>query len=187
MITIAILMAEEMVPEPIQAFSLGGDPMRLESNKRSSTASNAELQPSPPAHKKTQIRSLPTIREHFDPCTVPPNFNYSRIHGKSRRVLQLQAKFDEDNESLEDYCPCCNYPIDGEQFPLFCDIKRLNELGQGFPLYYDMVKFLIFMLAAALLLAGVYNLVKNYKEDRISEHDGNLSGHLILIGTLGTR
>lgn len=179
-------MAEEIVPEPIQAFSLSGDPMRLESNKRSSTASNAELQPSPPSHKKTQIRSLPVLREQFDPCAVPPNFNYSRIHGKSRRVLQLQAKFEEDNESLEDYCPCCNYPIEGEQFPLFCDIKRLNELGQGFPLYYDMVKFLIFMLVTALLLAGVYNLVKNYKEDRISEHDSNLSGHLILVGTLGT-
>jgi len=179
-------MAEEIVPEPMQAFSLSGEPMRLESNKRCSTASIAELQPAPPPRTNSRLHSMPPERNQYDPYLVPPNFKYSRIHGQCRRVLQLQAKFDEDNESLEDYCPCCNYPIEGEQFPMLCDIRRLNELGEGFPLYYDMVKFMVLILASSLLLAGIYSLVKNYKEDRISEYHNDLSGHLILIGTLGT-
>ena len=180
------MAAEDIVPEPILAFVLGKEPIRNESNnKRSSTESNIDLQPSLP-HPRSGKLSFPPDRDQYDPYLTPPNLKYSKIHQKSRRVLRLQEKFEEDNESLEDYCPCCNYPIEGKRFPLFCDIRRLNELGEGIPLYYDMVKFLLVMLTVGLLVAGVYSLVKNYLADHISEYDSNLSGHLILTGTLGT-
>ena len=134
-----------------------------------------------------RTKTLTPIRDDFDPYRVPPNFFYCDLHQKCRRVLQLQAKFDEDNEALDDYCPCCNYPIEGDVFPMKCSIRKLNELGEGFPLYYDMIQYLTGMIVVAICVAAMYCLVTNYEANNISDFDKSLDGHLILTGTLGRR
>lgn len=147
--------------------------------------STSEANPEEQKLVEGKIRRIQTFRDKYSPYSVPPNFFYSDLHQKCRRVLQLQAKFDEDNEVLDDYCPCCNYPIDGDLFPLSCSIRTLNELGEGFPLYYDMMKYVSVTMILAFLIAGVYGLVTNYSADRIEEYDANLDHHFILLGTLG--
>ena len=47
-----------------------------------------------------------------------------------------------DPEKKDDYCICCNLPYpDGENYKsVTCKNSELGEMGPGFPLYFELIK-----------------------------------------------
>jgi len=133
---------------------------------------------------------------HFDPTSefydhyrVPPDFRLVQLHAvstpqRASKVGQTLGKYQDNSE--EQTCPCCNYPLQSQRFPLLVDTKELSELGEGFPLYFDMVRWLTYMTVLVLLVAGVLCLVQNYEAEHITEHDTRLDSNLMLRGTLAS-
>jgi len=137
-------------------------------------------------HEPT-VTTLPGEGAPFDPEKIPPDWTAAQLHAvryrqKAQRVLQLKAKFAEAGEALEDYCPCCHHPHSGLQFPLLCDVKDLAELGEGFPLYFDLVKWVGFALLLAYLVAGCFCTYRNYSEANIAAEE--LRSNWIVRGSL---
>lgn len=136
------------------------------------------------------VRNSAHVHELFDPYQVPPNFYLARLHAvwqrqKSRRVRQLHNKYTPGVEdSSVDLCPCCNSPLDRNLFPLCTDTKSLNELGPGFPLYFDMLKGLTVGLVFLLLVVGIYCLIDNFSADRLVERNPDNEGNLLLEASL---
>jgi hypothetical protein len=72
---------------------------------------------------------------------VPPNFDLARKHQDANRVKNIMELSDENaiyNEE-EDFCPCCQMPTSkvAPPFKLCTSIFNLEDLGCGFPLYYE--------------------------------------------------
>ena len=84
---------------------------------------------------------------------------------------------------MADFCPCCHYPHEGQLFSLLCESRDLAELGEGFPLYFDLAKWLNVLLLLVLGIAGSYSLYCHYAEDNVS--DSSLSSNWIMRGSLG--
>jgi len=70
---------------------------------------------------------------------------------------------------LGDFCPCCDFPHEGELFPLCCKDEDLAELGSGFALYYSIAKWMGGLLLVTLVVAGGYCLYRNLTADNIDE------------------
>ena len=70
---------------------------------------------------------------------------------------------------MGDFCPCCDFPHEGELFPLCCKDEDLAELGSGFALYYSIAKWMGGMLLVTLVVAGGYCLYRNLTADNIDE------------------
>ena len=136
------------------------------------------------------VRNNAQLHELFDPYQVPPNFHLARLHAvrqrqKSRRVRQLHNKYTPGvEESPVDLCPCCNSPLDRKLFPLCTDTKSLNELGPGFPLYFDMLLWLTVGLVFLLLVVGIFCLIDNFDADRLVERNPDNEGNVLLEASL---
>ena len=83
---------------------------------------------------------------------------------------------------MGDFCPCCNYPHEGDLFPLFCDTVQLAELGEGFPLYFSTAKWLKLLMLVSAVIAGGYCAYKNYHAANVS--DESLKSNWIVRGSL---
>jgi hypothetical protein len=58
--------------------------------------------------------------------------------------MNLSKRLEDDEVEGEDaYCPCCNLPLEADLFPMCVNSQDLGELGSGFSLYYDLIKWLI--------------------------------------------
>jgi hypothetical protein len=83
--------------------------------------------------------------ENFEPYRQPPDFAISKKHALANRVLDLGARMEKDiNE--EQFCPCCHLPSDAEPYSLWTNIWNLGDLGSGFVLFFDLVRFLILFM-----------------------------------------
>lgn len=144
------------------------------------------------------VRNDGGVAETFDYYKVPPSFHFAKLHAvdssqEAHRVGRLVAAnhtttesryLDRGETDFQDVCPCCHYPLSPKRFPLCMNIMEMSELGEGFPLYYDLAKWLMAAMAVVMLVVGVYCLVENYEAGKISERDTRLEGHLVLMGTL---
>lgn len=97
-------------------------------------------------------------------------------------MLRLKEKFNQDGEDLDDFCPCCHFPHEGELFPLCCNQEELAELGAGFSLYYSMGKWLVTALILTFVVAGGYCMYRNY--DAANMSDETIKSNWILRGSL---
>jgi hypothetical protein len=61
---------------------------------------------------------------------------------------------------------------------------KMGELGCGFPLFFDLIKYLI-GLTALCTLVGVFMMVENYSAGKEDEWDSNNDGDIFLSGSLG--
>ena len=136
------------------------------------------------------VRNDASLHELFDPYQVPPNFHLTRLHAvterqKARRVRQLQSKYTPGGEdSPAELCPCCNSPLDRSLFPLCASTRLLNELGPGFPLYFDMVTWLTGGLLLLLLIVGIFCLIDNFSAERLGERGTEMEGNVLLEASL---
>ena len=66
------------------------------------------------------------------------------------------------------YCPCCQMPYveDDKMYPLCEPNESLGELGSGFPLFFEFIKYMgyfmlvltiIYFIPAAALMANAYS------------------------------
>lgn len=100
-------------------------------------------------------------------------------------MRQLQNKYSPKvEESSVNLCPCCNSPLDRNLFPLCESTKSLNELGPGFPLYFDMLMWLTIGLVLLLLVVGIFCLIDNFSADRLVERDPDNEGNVLLEASL---
>lgn len=100
----------------------------------------------------------------------------AEMHGSSRRIYKHKVDSIDANESSQK-CPCCNFPVTGEEFSLFCNPEELSELGASFPLIFKLSKFLIFGLVAVCAFACLPCLIDNImqgEDDWTHENSFNL-------------
>lgn len=143
---------------------------------------NAWTKPTPLDILQPTITTLPPEKPDFNPSKIPPDWSLADLHAvrciqNAKKVLVLKAKFAEDGEEVEDFCPCCHFPHTGKEFEIGCDVRTLAELGEGFPLYFDLVKWVAFLLALCFVVAGCFCMYRNYSAD-------SLRSNYILRGSL---
>eukprot|EP00357_Protocruzia_adherens_P031247 CAMPEP_0115022088 /NCGR_PEP_ID=MMETSP0216-20121206/31305_1 /TAXON_ID=223996 /ORGANISM="Protocruzia adherens, Strain Boccale" /LENGTH=1152 /DNA_ID=CAMNT_0002394631 /DNA_START=120 /DNA_END=3578 /DNA_ORIENTATION=- len=97
----------------------------------------------------------------LDMLKIPPDFDLAKKHGKSQEI----KKFEQWEEGA-DYCPCCNFPTGGEAIGLCGHTKHFSDLGAGFPLYYQFLKYWIWMLFIGFAISGAYALSENFSSER---------------------
>lgn len=144
----------------------------------------------PPPEERIQLEaSVPSVRPSYDPFLVPWNIEIAKGHSviltqTAKKVANFQKKLEEDDEDEANYCPCCGNPLFAERFPLWCSITNLSELGEGIPLYYDLIKWVLIGFLGAFFISSIYCLHENYGEKRISEWSESLDSNMILEGSL---
>ena len=75
-------------------------------------------------------------------------------------------------------------PYEAKSFPLCIDSTNLGELGCGFPLFFDLIRYLIYIMGLCSIV-GIYAMVDNYSADNGSDYDEQFSDNPILAGSLG--
>ena len=128
-------------------------------------------------------------KPRYDPHLIPFDPVLAKGHSvtliqTAKRVANFQKKLEEDDEDEENYCPCCGNPLNAEKFPLTCSISLLSELGEGIPLYYHLIKWVIIGFLVATFLSAIFCLKENYAENRISEWSETMDGNVMLEGSL---
>lgn len=68
--------------------------------------------------------------------------------------------------SDKDKCACCNFPIEGEIFPLCVPIFELNQLGASFPLYFSFLRHGLLVVFTLFFIAGLGCLIGNIEVGR---------------------
>jgi hypothetical protein len=94
---------------------------------------------------------------HYDPLAIPADWKIARKHAAARRVAIEKRTFDENDE----VCPCCGYEVERRELNLCDDVKKLNFLGSGLPLFYNYVVFCIFILFVQLSVKGGFDIYVN--------------------------
>ena len=52
-------------------------------------------------------------------------------------------------------CECCGYPIEGAPFKMCVSAKELIDLGVGFPLYFQFIKYVFLLFFFGFIPFGV--------------------------------
>lgn len=136
------------------------------------------------------MRNDASVQELFDPYQVPPNFHLTRLHAvrqiqKASKVRQLESKYSPgDHNDPTELCPCCNSPLNRSLFPLCVNTRLLNELGPGFPLYFDMIFWLTVGLVLLLLVVGIFCLIDNFSAGRLIDRSKEDEGNVLLEASL---
>ena len=77
---------------------------------------------------------------------------------KARKV----AREPKTLPTVDGICPCCSYRIEREPIGI-CDSEiNLDFLGAGYPLFYNWMRYCIYILAIFFLSSGVFNLFSNF-------------------------
>ncbi|CAG9329705.1 unnamed protein product [Blepharisma stoltei] len=92
----------------------------------------------------------------------PADLELSKTHGNAQKVY----KFDEDYFKSSERCPCCNFPSDGNKFPLCAALDSLNQLGAGFPLYFWFLRYSLGAVFILFSIAGIACLIGNIVADK---------------------
>ena len=87
-------------------------------------------------------------------ATIPADWDKAEAHGQANRVVDSMA-LTLDYTKPETYCPCCQLPYPNEEhfFPVCVDNKDLGVLGPGFPMFFQFLKYNIYLL---LFLTVIY-------------------------------
>ncbi|OMJ73060.1 hypothetical protein SteCoe_28337 [Stentor coeruleus] len=80
----------------------------------------------------------------------------AQLHGQANLVYKSEESFTLNSER----CPCCKLPIKQKQFSLFCSNLELNCLGASFPLFFTIVKYLIFWMLFVFIFACIPCIVQ---------------------------
>ena len=100
----------------------------------------------------------------------------AEMHGSSRRIYKSKVESADENEHVQK-CPCCNFPVTGTEFSLFCSHEELSELGASFPLIFKLTNYLIIGLLAVCAVACLPCLIDNImqgEDDWTKERSFNL-------------
>ncbi|CAI2378726.1 unnamed protein product [Moneuplotes crassus] len=129
----------------------------------------------PDEENKSDTNDLDVIEELLD--QIPPDFALAEKHRNANRVRNIrdEVNFVKDTsqiESEEDFCQCCQMPASDSAAPLFSictNIFNLEDLGCGFPLYYEYKKYIFAMLMAIIFIFSITALIFNSNEHKAGE------------------
>ena len=87
---------------------------------------------------------------------IPPDWDAAEAHANANRVVDRSTvKLDVNNK--DSFCKCCQmtFPTEDNLYSICADNIDLGELGPGFPLFFEFVKYLCYLM---LVLTIVYFL-----------------------------
>ena len=78
---------------------------------------------------------------------VPADWDLAEKHGNANMVVD-SAMLILHLEQTDTYCPCCQLPYPDEEhfFGLCSPNSTLGDLGPGFPLFFEFLKYNIYLL-----------------------------------------
>ena len=85
---------------------------------------------------------------------MPPDWEAAEKHAEANLVLKnTTLAFDKPDS----YCPCCQMPFPEESnyYPICAENAELWETGEGFPMFFEFIKYLIYLM---IFLSLVYFL-----------------------------
>ena len=94
-------------------------------------------------------------------------------HKYAKRCKKINFDLNPSMEDEDNYCKCCNMPIQGEDFEACAPVDDLKELGAGVVLYFLYLKYAIMMLCISFVTAGFWCWLDAYQTG--NEVDWNLS------------
>lgn len=104
--------------------------------------------------------NLDTAEDPLDKC--PPDFEFAKKHREANRVKDLHARkiADKDINYKKMYCSCCGLPTKqaAPELSICSKYTKLEDLGSGFPLYYQLKLFTIVIYLAVFIISGVAGL-----------------------------
>ena len=100
--------------------------------------------------------------------TIPPNWEKAELHATANLVLD-GSKTTLNASDKESFCLCCHmpYPEDEHYFPLCVDNLDLGAMGPGYPLFFEfmkMVGYLMTLLTIVYFLPCAFMMYDAYKE-----------------------
>ena len=103
---------------------------------------------------------------------IPPDWELAKKHGKATLAYHSSKCLDLYDTERDDFCHCCkrHVPSKGEFYPLN-DNLILGGLGEGFPIVFQLMKYLNYILFGQLIfyfvpaIALITSAVNKYKED----------------------
>lgn len=98
----------------------------------------------------------------FDPDTRPANIKLAKLHEEATSVGLHDIPSSRKKYQL---CPCCGMNSDMELIPICCKIDDLKVLKNGFPLYFNYLKWVFFVCVLSFLVLGLYLMVYNGSGD----------------------
>ena len=110
----------------------------------------------------------------LDNC--PPDFALAWKHSDAHKVKNLEL-FGVANKNIEDderFCPWCRFPTSKAvpKYSLCTSTVKLEDLGSGFPLYYQLKIFLSITYIIMFIVVGIAGVVINVNKDKGSEWVG---------------
>jgi len=99
---------------------------------------------------------------------IPPDWDAAEKHGRANLVVDSSKtvlKLDEEGT----FCKCCQMPYveDDQMYSLCSDNGELGELGAGFPLFFQFVKYiciLMFILSVTYFLPCAVQMYDAYNK-----------------------
>ena len=120
---------------------------------------------------------------------VPPNFKLWHIHRDANRVKNISEKDDDgilyDNE--EDFWAWCQLPTSkvAPPFKIWENVFALEDLGSGFPLYFEYKKFMFIVFLVMSLIFGIVGIIFNYQSGHGGEWNSNGQNNSLIELSMG--
>ena len=103
-------------------------------------------------------------------CQIPPDWEKAEAHARANLVVD-SAMTEIDLSKENSYCICCQMPLPEDEhfFPLCTDNTNLGIMGPGYPLFFEFIKSvgflmliltLIFFIPCAVLMYDAYKDLK---------------------------
>ena len=122
---------------------------------------------------------------------VPPNFDKAKKHQDATRVKNIAEDVGEVGlyDTEEDFCECCHLPTSkaAPPFKICTSVFSLEDLGSGFPLYYQFKKFIFLVYLVMILVFGIYAIITNLDHDNADQWIEEAVPTPILKHTMGNR
>jgi len=143
----------------------------LKQNPSQEGSENIVTTAPPPPQNNIAVEA---VEDPMDKC--PPDFEWAKKHGNANMVKNLDVRntiskdLDDDNM----YCPCCRLPTDkaAPKYKLCVSVLALEDLGAGFPLYYQFKIFTIIIYAIMFAFVGIAGLIINTDQEKGAEWVG---------------
>ena len=99
---------------------------------------------------------------------IPPDWDKAEAHGRANLVID-GSKTELKLDDKESYCICCQmvYPEDEHYFPVCSDNMDLGSMGPGYPLFFELIKFVGFLMLILTIinfLPFAFLMYRSYQE-----------------------
>lgn len=91
----------------------------------------------------------------YDQYKIPPDISIALLHQKAKKIgLTIKNYGDQVR------CPCCNNPTIKQDFKLGDEITLFAQQGQGYTLFFQYLKYNIYLISVLFFFSGLHQFVK---------------------------